>query len=322
MAENFSLPIPNGWFVVAYADELGPGAVKPVKFFNEDLVLFRTSAGHPRLMEAYCPHLGAHLGHGGVVDGEAIRCPFHGWEFAASGACQRVPYADRVPPQARLRVYPILERNRFIYAWRHAEDAAPTWEPCLREQLSSADWSPFDKRGWTIRSQAQELVENIVDSVHFQYVHGTAGMPNSEIRFDGHRIISDNRAKLNTPKGEVHGRLFIEQEGLGMTFTHYTGAWDVVFVTSTTPIDQTKCMTWMSFTVNLSQGMSLERGIAKGIIQEVTGQLNQDIPIWENKIFRARPMIAAGDGPILPYRSWARQFYSAGAGQLAAEVAA
>jgi len=321
MAENFALPIPNGWFVVAYADELAAGEVKPVHFFDEELVLFRTAAGGARLMDAYCPHLGAHLGYGGVVDGEAIRCPFHGWEFAASGACQRVPYADRIPPQARLKVFPVMERNRFIYAWRHVEDAAPTWEPAHREQLSSPDWSAFDKRRWTIRTQAQELVENIVDGVHFQYVHGTAGMPNSDIRFDAHRIVSDNRAKLNTPKGEVDGRLFIEQEGLGMTFTHYTGAWDVVFVTSSTPVDRTSCMTWISFAVNQSRGMRLDRGVAKGIIEEVTGQLNQDIPIWEHKTFRARPMIASGDGPILPYRAWAKQFYSSETAKLAIEAA-
>ena len=45
------------------------------------------------VLDAFCPHLGAHLGMGGTVEGNALRCPFHGWEFATSGACTAIPYA-------------------------------------------------------------------------------------------------------------------------------------------------------------------------------------------------------------------------------------
>ena len=39
-------------------------------------------------------------------------------------------------------------------------------------------------------------------------------------------------------------------------------------------------------------------------------QFRQDIPIWENKIYRDRPMITKADGPVTQYRRWFRQFYS------------
>ena len=73
--------MPNGWFIVARSDELAPGEMRPLYAFGRDLVLFRTEGGEARLLDAHCPHLGAHLAVGGRVEGECIRCPFHGWRF-------------------------------------------------------------------------------------------------------------------------------------------------------------------------------------------------------------------------------------------------
>ena len=96
----FTPPIPNGWFQVAYEDELTPGSVVPLKYFGKDLVLFRTESGEIGLLDAFCPHLGAHLGHGGKVKGENLECPFHAWQFGANGKCNAVPYAKHMPRKA------------------------------------------------------------------------------------------------------------------------------------------------------------------------------------------------------------------------------
>ncbi|MCA9575200.1 MAG: Rieske 2Fe-2S domain-containing protein, partial [Myxococcales bacterium] len=74
--------IPIGWFQVEYTDQLKAGDVKPLKYFGKDLVLYRTESGEAVMLDAFCPHLGAHLGHGGKVKGENIECPFHAWQFA------------------------------------------------------------------------------------------------------------------------------------------------------------------------------------------------------------------------------------------------
>ena len=66
-------PFPNGWFQIAYSDELQPGDVIPVHAVGKHLVLFRTESGAPNVLDAYCPHLGAHLGYGGLIEGEVIR---------------------------------------------------------------------------------------------------------------------------------------------------------------------------------------------------------------------------------------------------------
>jgi hypothetical protein len=38
-------------------------------------------------------------------------------------------------------------------------------------------------------------------------------------------------------------------------------------------------------------------------------EVEQDIPIWENKIYRDRPQLARGEGAITEFRAWARQSY-------------
>ena len=61
-----TLPIPFGWFMVAYTDELLVGEVKPLFYFGKDLVLWRGEDGRARVIDAYCKHLGAHMGYGGI----------------------------------------------------------------------------------------------------------------------------------------------------------------------------------------------------------------------------------------------------------------
>jgi 3-ketosteroid 9alpha-monooxygenase subunit A len=56
---------PRGWFVVAFSEDLEPGQVRPARYFDRDLVIWRTGEGEARVFDAHCPHLGAHLGYGG-----------------------------------------------------------------------------------------------------------------------------------------------------------------------------------------------------------------------------------------------------------------
>jgi hypothetical protein len=65
-----------------------------------------------------------------------------------------------------------------------------------------------------------------------------------------------------------------------------------------------------NFTVKRMGNVNMTKGVGRAFVAEVTRQLEQDIPVWENKIFLARPLICDGDGPIGMFRRWARQFYS------------
>jgi hypothetical protein len=74
--EAAPLPYPQGWYAVGFDSELSPGRVQVRRFMGRDIVLFRTGSGRPYAAEAHCPDMGAHLGHGGTVVGENLRCPF------------------------------------------------------------------------------------------------------------------------------------------------------------------------------------------------------------------------------------------------------
>ena len=107
----------QGWYLLCWSSELEPSEVKPLRYFGNDYVLFRGEDGRATLLDAHCPHLGAHLGYGGRVDGNDIICPFHAWRFGSSGRCTEVPYASRIPPRAAVNAYRVQEHSGMIVAY-------------------------------------------------------------------------------------------------------------------------------------------------------------------------------------------------------------
>jgi 3-ketosteroid 9alpha-monooxygenase subunit A len=306
----FPFPIPNGWFAVAYSDELTPGKVIPLRYFGEDLVAFRAQSGPVRVLEAYCPHLGANLARGGVVEGDTIRCPFHGWRFGGDGGCVEIPYAQRIPPRARLRAWESLERNGLVWVWRHAEGKPPDWDVPRIPEVGDSNWSAPERYRWKIRSRNQEMAENAADRAHFRYVHGTMEVPASEVTVEGVWRRSLQRSKMLTPRGPVDGCIDANTFGFGCGFTRFTGIAETVLMASTSPIDEEYCDVRFDFVQPLENGRKPKGGVAAALIRDIVKQMNEDIPIWENKKYFARPVLCDGDGPIAEFRRWAQQFYS------------
>src|SRR3954468_13984895 len=125
---RFPFPIPFGWFQVGFPGDLAPGEVTALEYWGRELVLWRDAAGAFHLQDAYCPHLGAHLAYGGTVDGDALQCPFHGRRLDGAGVGQKLPYRQRTNRKAKLRTYPVIERNGFVLAWYHPDGIEPQWE--------------------------------------------------------------------------------------------------------------------------------------------------------------------------------------------------
>jgi phenylpropionate dioxygenase-like ring-hydroxylating dioxygenase large terminal subunit len=150
-------PYPNGWFAVCDTDELEAGQVKPIHYLGRDLVLYRGEDGEARVFDAFCPHLGAHLGYGGAVEGNSLRCPFHAWRFGPDGACVEVPYARKVPPRARVHAWTSVERSGAILVWHHAGGAQPSWQVPEVPEWGSDEWSPPTRTRYRVRTHAQEM---------------------------------------------------------------------------------------------------------------------------------------------------------------------
>jgi nitrite reductase/ring-hydroxylating ferredoxin subunit len=294
---RYPFPIPNGWFVVSTSAELAPGDVRALHYFGRDLVLYRTTAGEPRVLDAYCPHLGAHLAVGGKVEGDHLRCPFHGWALdGRSGACVDIPDNEggRIPSRARTRAYPTLERNRMIWAWYHAEDGPPFYDVPEVPEFDDPDWTDIEVRDFPIAVAAQDMAENNVDFSHFQFVHGTPDIPQDE-------FVTEGTYKRAVGQG---GNFVREGFGLGLGVLRVKGF--VTFLSSTTPVDEENVHVRWIFTSPKAAG----EGAVHTAVESFLEGVSQDVPIWENKIYRPRPVLTKSERQILEHRRWSQQFYS------------
>ncbi len=302
-------PFPNGWFQVAYSDELTPGDVVPLTYFGTELVLYRDTAGAAHVLDAYCPHLGAHLGYGGRVEDDCIRCPFHAWRFDGDGRCVEVPYAEKIPPLARLDAWPVFEANGLVMVYHHMDRQTPAWTPPELPEYTSDSWTDYTRRRWKIRTHNQEMAENGVDSAHFKYVHGTPEQPATRAEIDGHIFRVRSPVQYSTPQGAIEGQIASDSYAFGFSTVRFTGIVETLLVSSVTPIDGEYVDVRFSFKTKKIGNDAMTSNVGRAFIAEIERQLGQDIPIWEHKMMKMRSVLCDGDGPIGLFRRWAKQFY-------------
>jgi phenylpropionate dioxygenase-like ring-hydroxylating dioxygenase large terminal subunit len=161
----------NHWYIVAATSTLKD---KPLarRVLGEPLVVFRGALGQAAVLADRCPHRNVQLSGGKVCAGK-IRCPYHGWEFDATGACVTIPSLcgnEAIPSQAVAPAYPVVEQDGYIWVW--VGDEAPNGR--LPFQLPHRN-----ERGWgnarleaIIPNSVDNVVENFIDCPHTGYVHG------------------------------------------------------------------------------------------------------------------------------------------------------
>ncbi len=320
-------PYPNGWYAACLAGELAPGALTRLRFAGREIILFRTQTGAIGAMDAYCPHLGAHMGYGGTVHGEHVRCPFHGFEYNVQGECTSTPYGGRLPPRANAVTLPARERNGLILLYHDANGQPPHWEI---PELNQDGWGRLRSRHWELRGHPQETTENSVDIGHFTEVHGYAGVrQHTELHVDGpylatHYTMRRADGPLRRP---VTSDIEIHVHGLGYSQVSLRVLeLDVrarLFVLAT-PIDGERITLRIALSLDEAAAGNahpwlkrlprrlllplLSRQLLDGFAHDV----QQDFAIWQHKRYVQPPILAEGDGPVGRYRQWAKQFYPAG----------
>jgi phenylpropionate dioxygenase-like ring-hydroxylating dioxygenase large terminal subunit len=303
---------PKGWYMIALSDELKTGDVKPLQYFGQDLVLFRDEEGAAHLLDAFCPHMGAHLGYGGVVKGTQIKCPFHAWQFDGKGQCQHIPYGEKIPKRAQIKSWDVCEKNGLIMAWCNEEGSDPEWEIPLIEEYGSDEWTSYETREFKIKTHCIEMGENQVDTAHFKYLHGVTSFPDSSCETDGPFMHVHSKTHMDTPKGEMVSTIDSQSWGFGFSVVRFTGIVDTMIVSSTTPMDGESVHTRFNFMIKKTGDADSTKGVGKAFIDEVSGQLEQDRPIWEHKVYIKPPNLCDGDGPVAIYRRWCKQFFPEG----------
>jgi nitrite reductase/ring-hydroxylating ferredoxin subunit len=316
--------LPTGWFVAASSAEVPRGRTLTTRFMSEELVLYRTASGEARAVSPHCPHLGAHLGRSGTVEGEALRCDFHHFRFDGSGACQKTGYGTRPPPAARLSTRPVRELHGLILVHHDPAGGAPSWEV---PALDLDGWSPFVIQRFSLRGHPQETTENSVDTGHFSLVHGFREVRVlREAREEGPYLTARYAMKrgLGPLRAAVDVEFEVHVHGLGYSLVEVEIASlglrtrQLVLATPTEP-----------GRIDLRLGVSVEEPRGGGPLAALLPRLRagaaarfisilyardvaHDIRIWEHKRYLPRPALAAGDGPVGLYRRWASQFYPVG----------
>jgi nitrite reductase/ring-hydroxylating ferredoxin subunit len=323
-------PFPSGWFVAALSENVKIGQIIEQKFCGEDVVIFRTASGKAVVMEAYCPHMGAHLGHGGKVEGEDIVCPFHGFCFNGSGECSKTGYGTPPPSQAKTKVWPVREQNGCILAYHNSDEgkSEPDWEiPVLDEE----GWSEIRYHEWELKSNPQEISENSVDFGHFGLVHGYGDLKViKELLTEGPLLTAKygmSRIASFIGKGgkTVHVEFEIRQWGLGyahvearvieyeMVSRHFVLVSPIngtdVFLRIGVSVKQDVKLSKISPLLGIFPKKLLFPLILRGYFKGYVHDVYDDFKIWENKKYVDPPLLAAGDGPIIKYRKWASRFH-------------
>jgi len=303
---------PDGWFSVGASADLTSGEVRPARYLGRELVLFRGEDRVARVFDAHCPHLGAHLGVGGRVCGDGIACPFHGWRFDGDGHLVEVPGLDRAP-RARAVAWPVCERNGRIFVWHHAGGAPPSYD-VTGYRLDESSWTPWRCNTYQVRVHVQDLTENIIDRAHFSVVHDMAAPEKDhfEVRFEGPSMVVEQSLKVTavdvggyeiqtttTTCGPGIVAVEVSQEPIEM----------LTYITQT-PIDEELTEVNLLFSMKALPDAEATRSISHLNDRITNEQFTQDVPIWENKVYRERPLVTKADGPVVQYRRWFRQFYS------------
>jgi len=322
---RFPFGYANSWYMLLYSDELPRGAVRPLHYLGRELVAFRGEDGAAHVLDAYCPHLGAHLGHGGTVADDDIVCPFHAWRWGPDGRCVDIPYSQHLNQSRALRTWPVAEASGLVLVWYDRNGAPPTWAPeDIPEYTDPEYFRPFEigaVRTWPgVRLHPQTVAENAVDTAHQQYVHGAA-TPGRIVSREDHGPILRVRQELTfglgkkstwlTPEGQVKAYLDAEVMGVGLGAARFLGTDGAVHLQSTTPVDESTSDIRISVFVKRpkSGGEELDERSRRRLEFELR-QVENDLVIWEHMHYQPQPAYAREEAKEYGYfRKWSQQFY-------------
>lgn len=318
-------PFPEGWFFVCYAKDLKPDKLITKHFMGTEIIAFRDEQGKAAVLDAICPHLGAHIGHGGkVVDGSA-ECPFHSFRFGADGKCNHVPGAEP-PKRANMKSWPVQEVYGLVMAFHSVSGAQPTWEI---PTLDLEGWSELATHHFRIVGHPQETTENSVDAAHLITIHGYDTVTEtSPLTTDGpymtgsYKMLRGSRGPFKKLGLEIDFR--VDVWGLGYSLVDISNekfGLNFRLLTLSTPSDgehidlhialRTKIEPLSRFHPALQLApMGLLTKIALEFGKRAyMHDIQQDFHIWQNKVYQPRPQLARNDGPVLQFRRYCRQFY-------------
>ena len=324
-------PFPEGWYFVASRHSIQKEGLVQKTWMREEIVIWCDGKGRICVAEATCPHLGSELGPaaGGRVRNGHLICPFHGFEYDATGRCVATPFAP-APESAKLRVFQTREVAGLVFAWWGSGGRPPQWS-LPEDPPAGAHWSELGFRTIRFPGHPQETTENAVDMAHLRYAHGYDNVsrvglvsvdgPHLESSFDFTRTTTI--AGMATFEYDVSAVAHVFGLGYSYVEIHERSiGMDMRLWVLATPVDGTLVDMVLAGQVReLNKpkrpmvGMRFlpprlrTRLMNEFILSAQKRDVMQDVAIWSRKRYRPRPRLCRSDGEIGLYRRYCEQFY-------------
>jgi len=159
----------NCWYVAAWDHELADGKLLDRTILEQPLVLYKGGSGKPVALDNRCAHRGARLSNG-RLEGDCVRCMYHGLKFDASGKCVQIPGQDNIPPKLGVKSYPVVERDHLLWIWMG--------NPALADPAKILDFPYLRDPAWRGKPDYMHykanyllIVDNLSDFSHLAFVH-------------------------------------------------------------------------------------------------------------------------------------------------------
>jgi nitrite reductase/ring-hydroxylating ferredoxin subunit len=211
---------PRAWWTIGWSGDVKGNRVLPLRILERDMVLWRDSGGELHCQAGHCPHLGVHIGYGGEVVGDTVRCPFHGWQYDGAGKLAAQPGHDRLRENVCLPTYRVVERYGAVFLWNGAGEPDFDFPDILAEAGFAEEDVVFAHHRWFLPFPAKWFGENLCDGMHFAVAHDTAEwgetiidtesptvMRMTNAIYDRHRWLGWKNVKKRFQRGELQNLL-------------------------------------------------------------------------------------------------------------------
>jgi len=156
------------WQPVYHSVDLAAGRAVTIRIMSQDFALYRGQSGQPHLVDAVCPHRGTRLSSG-WIEGDALRCFYHGWKFGADGQCLEQPAEENAFCQkVSIRAYPVREYLGLIFAFL-GNSTPPEFQ--IHPEFEQFD-GMVEIDSYSRECNYFQNLENALDMSHIGFVHG------------------------------------------------------------------------------------------------------------------------------------------------------
>lgn len=190
--------ITEGWYWVIQSAKLKKSNIKGVRLMGREIVVYRGYDDKTYALDAYCPHMGAHLKEG-KIEGNQIRCFFHHWRFNGNGDCTDIPCiknANHIKKSVKTKNWYTCEQDGIIWLWIGEEQ--PNGKPPIPEELNDNQYDYSIGRVFYHNCHPNVTMINAIDEQHFRSVHYLPPeyLSMNPVPNDKYSITFDNTAKF------------------------------------------------------------------------------------------------------------------------------